>query len=149
MLLDISKDTEVPASLDACWRLVSDVPRLSACIPGVTDVREIEPGREYSATVSDKLGPFRLQLPATITIQEMDEPRKLSAELRGNDGRGQARVQGSLQATLEPTGEGTRFSISVHMEVLGKLAALGATPMRRRTDEIFAQFIERVRQELS
>ena len=112
------------------------------------DVRELQEG-QYSATVTDKLGPFRLQLPVTISIQELQEPSRLAAELRGNDGRGQARVHGRLETTLEPSAAGTRLQLHVHMEVLGRLASLGATPMRRRTDEIFAQFVERVRQELS
>ncbi|TMC52028.1 MAG: hypothetical protein E6J26_09390 [Chloroflexi bacterium] len=148
MLLEISKETEVPATPEACWLLVSDVPRLSACIPGVSDVRELQEG-QYSATVTDKLGPFRLQLPVTISIQELQEPSRLAAELRGNDGRGQARVHGRLETTLEPSAAGTRLQLHVHMEVLGRLASLGATPMRRRTDEIFAQFVDRVRQELT
>jgi len=146
VLLEISKEVEVPAAPDACWQLINDVPRLSGCIPGVSDVREVEPGQQYTATVTDKLGPFRLQLPVTIAVQERDEPRKLVAELRGNDGRGQARVQGRLEASLEPTGQGTRFGLSVRMEVLGRLASLGATPMRRRTDEIFAQFARSCRE---
>ncbi|HLQ34298.1 MAG TPA: SRPBCC domain-containing protein [Chloroflexota bacterium] len=148
MLLEISKDTEVPAVPAECWQLISDLPRLSGCIPGVSDVRQLQEG-QYSATVTDKLGPFRLQLPLTISIQELDEPSRLAAELRGSDGRGQARVHGRLEATLEPSGAGTRLLLNVHMEVLGRLASLGATPMRRRTDEIFGKFVECLRQELS
>ncbi len=148
MLLEISKETEVGASPAASWALVSDLPRLSGCIPGVSDVREIEPHTRYAATVTDKLGPFRLQLPVEIAIQALEEPTRLSAELTGNDGRGQARVKGSIEALLEPAGSGTRLSLNAHLEVLGKLAALGATPMRRRADDIFAEFVRRLSQEL-
>jgi uncharacterized protein len=149
MLVDIAKETEVPADQASCWTLVGDVPRLSGCIPGVSDVRELEPGRRYAATVTDKLGPFRLQLPVEIAIQALEEPNRLSAELSGNDGRGQARVKGQLEAMLEPAGAGTKLSLTAHLEVLGKLAALGATPMRRRADDIFTEFVRRVTAELS
>jgi carbon monoxide dehydrogenase subunit G len=148
VLLEIAKETEVPASPETCWELVSDVPRLSACIPGVSDVRALE-GGSYAATITDKLGPFRLQLPARISIAERDPPRRLLAELQGNEGHGLARVQGRLETALEPAGDGTRLKLNMRLEVLGRLASLGATPMRRRTDEIFAVFVERLRMELS
>jgi uncharacterized protein len=148
VLLEISKETEVGASSQASWSLVSDLPRLSGCIPGVSDVREIEPGTRYAVTVIDKLGPFRLQLPVEIAIQTSEEPSRLTAELSGNDGRGQARVKGSIEALLEPAGSGTKLRLNARLEVLGKLAALGATPMRRRADDIFAEFVRRLSQEL-
>ena len=130
------------------WALVSDIPRLSGCIPGVTDVRAIEPNQRYAATVTDKLGPFRVQIPVEIAIQSLDAPSHLTAELTGNDGRGQARVKGSVEAHLAPAGAGTTLTLNAHLEVLGKLAALGATPMRRRADDIFAEFVRRVSAEL-
>jgi uncharacterized protein len=148
VLLEISKETEVAADPHASWALVSDVPRLSGCIPGVSDVRELEPNKRYAATVTDKLGPFRLQLPVEIAIQSLEEPSRLTAELTGNDGRGQARVKGTIEALLQPAGEGTKLGLNAHLEVLGKLAALGATPMRRRADDIFAEFVRRVSAEL-
>ena len=149
MLLDIAKETDVAAGVDAAWALVGDLPRLSGCIPGVSDLREIEPGSRYSATVTDKLGPFRLQLPVEIAIQAREAPHRLAAELTGNDSRGQARVKGTVEATLAAAGGGAHLSLSAHLEVLGKLAALGATPMRRRADDIFAEFVRRVTAELT
>ena len=149
MLLEITKETEVAASQDRAWQLVGDLPRLSGCIPGVADMRELEPGKRYSATVTDKLGPFRLQLPVEIAVQSADAPSGLVAELTGNDGRGQARVKGTVEAVLSPAAAGTRLTLNARLEVLGKLAALGATPMRRRADDIFAEFVRRVEAELA
>jgi carbon monoxide dehydrogenase subunit G len=147
--LDIVKETEVPCDRQACWGLIGDVPRLSACIPGVSDLRELEPGRRYHATVTDKLGPFRVQLPVEIAVEERDEPHRLSATLSGSDSRAQARVSGRLEAVLEPAAAGTRLALSAHLDVLGKLATLGATPMRRRADDIFREFVTRVAAELT
>lgn len=148
MLLDVTKTTEVGAPPIDAWGLIRDVPRLSGCIPNVSNVQQIEADRRYTAVVSEKLGPFRLQVPVQIELRSVDEPRQIVAELSGNDSRGQARVRGTLDARLEPAGQGTRLTLSVHLEVLGKLAALGAAPMRRRTDEIFNEFVRRVSAEL-
>ena len=148
MLLDLTKETDVAAPPETAWALIRDLPRLSACIPGVSDLRELEPDRRYSAAVSDKLGPFKLEVPVEVALHSVEAGRRIAAELSGNDRRGQARVKGSLEATLQPLEPGTRLTLGIHLEVLGRLAALGAAPMRRRADEIFAEFVTRVRAEL-
>jgi carbon monoxide dehydrogenase subunit G len=145
--LDITKSTDVPATQERAWALVSDMPKLCACIPGLDGLTDLEPNR-YSATITDKLGPFRLQLPVQLAVVSRDEPRRLAAQVSGNDGRGQARVKGSVEALLEPAGDGTRLTVTASIDVLGKLAALGATPMRRRADDIFNEFVRRVEQAL-
>jgi carbon monoxide dehydrogenase subunit G len=35
------------------------------------------------------------------------------------------------------------------MEILGRLATLGAVPIRRRADEVFNEFVQRVHAELA
>jgi carbon monoxide dehydrogenase subunit G len=149
VLLEVKKIADVDAPQAAAWALVRDVPRLSGCIPGVSDLRVLEPDRRYAAIVSDKLGPFRLQVPVQLELKTVDEPRQLVAELSGNDSRGQARVRGALDAELEPTNGGTRLVLSMRLEVLGRLAVLGAAPMRRRADEIFQEFVHCVSTELN
>jgi uncharacterized protein len=149
VLLEVSKLTVVGVPQAAAWALLRDVPRLSGCIPKVSDLRVVEPDRQYTAVVSDRLGPFSLQIPVRIDVQEVEAPRRISAALAGDDKRGQARVRGTLQAAAEPKDDQTtELTLGVRVEVLGKLATLGAVPMRRRADEIFSEFIQRVRAEL-
>jgi carbon monoxide dehydrogenase subunit G len=149
LLLEIEKSADVAVPQATAWALVRDVPRLTACIPGLTDLREIEPDRLYTATVSEKLGPFKLSLPGRVEIKEIEEPSRIVAELTGSDTKGAARVRGTLEATLEPADEGARLVIRARLDVLGKLAALGAAPMRRRAGEIFNQFTRCLTSELS
>ncbi len=149
MLLEINKTADVQADQASAWTLIRNVPRLSSCIPGVSDVQEAEPDRRYTATVSDKLGPFKLTVPVQIQIQSIDEPRRITAELTGNDAKGAARFRGTLEAVLEPTASGSKLAIGARVDVLGRLAALGAAPMRRRADQIFTEFIRCLSAELS
>lgn len=150
MLLEVNKETRVQATRQAAWALLRDVQRLAACIPKVSDLKTVTPDSRYTAVVADKLGPFGLQVPVQIDIQSVEEPRRLLAELTGNDSRGAARVRGSLEAIAEASdGEsGTVLHFTMRLEVLGRLAALGAAPMRRRADEIFNEFVKRVHAEL-
>ena len=148
MRLEIGKVAEVAAPTAAAWALIRDVSRLGGCIPNVSDLEVVEEDRKYSAVVSDKLGPFRVQVPVQIELTTVEEPRRIVAELAGNDRRGQARVRGTLEATVDPAGAGSRLTLGMRLEVLGRLAALGAGPMRRRADEIFGEFARRIEREL-
>jgi carbon monoxide dehydrogenase subunit G len=150
MLLEVTKVAEVPASAEVAWGLLRDVSRLSGCIPNLSDLQVLEADRRYAASVSDRLGPFRLQVPIQIEIRTIEPPRRIVADLAGSDSRGQARVRGTLEATVEPRqSEGqTALALGLRLEVLGRLAALGAAPMRRRADEIFGEFVRRLTAEL-
>jgi carbon monoxide dehydrogenase subunit G len=147
VLLEVSKTTDVNAAPTAAWALVHDVERLAGCLPNVSDLRELEPERRYAATVSDRLGPFKLSVPVEIELRSVEAPRRIVAGLSGADRRGQARVKGDLEAVVEPSGDGgdgSRLTLGMKLEVLGKLATLGAAPMRRRADELFGDFVRRV-----
>ncbi len=149
MLLEVSRTTEVAASPAAAWALIRDVPRLTACLPSVSGLRPLEAERRYAAIVTEKLGPFKLSVPVEIELHTVEEPSRIVAALTGADNRGQARVKGDLEAVLEPAGAGVRLRLGMKLEVLGKLATLGAAPMRRRADELFADFVRRLDAELT
>jgi carbon monoxide dehydrogenase subunit G len=144
MLLEIEKQASIPVAPEAAWALLRDVPALTSCIPNVGDLQEIESDRRYGATISDKIGPFRVTVPVQIAIESIEEPRRIVAGISGNDAKGQARLKGNLEATVDSEGEGARLVVATRIDVLGKLATLGAAPMRRRADQIFDEFIARV-----
>lgn len=149
MLLEVTRAITVPVPQSAAWALLRDVERLGACIPKVSDVQVQEPDKRYTALVSDRLGPFSLHVPLRIEVQHIEPPRHITANLTGDDKRGQARVRGSLEASAEAQStSSTALTLNMRLEVLGKLASLGAVPIRRRADEIFSEFAERVRAEL-
>ena len=148
MLLEVSRVSDVGALPPVAWSFIRDVERLSGCIPNVSELRTLETDRRYSAVVSDQLGPFKLSVPVEIEVESVDEPRRLSAAVTGTDRRGQARINGTLSADIEPLDSGTRIALSMRMEILGKLATLGASPIRRRADEIFSRFAKCIQVEL-
>jgi carbon monoxide dehydrogenase subunit G len=148
VLLELSRVSDVAAIPQVAWSFICDVARLTACIPNVSNVETIEADRRYTALVTDKLGPFKLSVPVDIQLEDIEEPRRITASLTGNDERGQARIKGTLGAHVEPLESGSRIALTMRIEVLGKLASLGAVPMHRRADEIFAHFARCVEAEL-
>lgn len=149
MLLEIEKQANIAVSPEAAWELLRDLPRLAQSVPHVADVVEVEADRRYTATIADKLGPFRISVPVQIDIQSIEPPRRIVAGIGGHDARGQARLKGSLEATVESVADAARLVVTMRIDVLGKLATLGAAPMRRRADQIFDEFIANVSRQLT
>jgi carbon monoxide dehydrogenase subunit G len=146
MLLKVSEELNLDALPEDVWKLLRDTPRLAALLPGVENVTPLnEPGVEaYQAKASDKIGPFKLALNMEIRLAEAREPSFLKASVKGGDSIGLNRVTGSLHVMLSPAASATRMRFEADLEILGKLATLGAVPIRRRATEKFAEFARNV-----
>lgn len=169
MLLNITKSLNLGAPQNEAWQLLRDLDRLAAFVPGVESLaianavahseapaagtvstHSQNDGLEekYVARVIEKVGPFRLDLNLGIRIIEAEEPSSLKAELTGSDRGGQNRIRGTLSADLKPgDSAATLMNFSASVEVLGKLASLGAAPIRRRAHELFDEFAAHLQQQ--
>jgi carbon monoxide dehydrogenase subunit G len=146
MLLKVSEELNLDASPQEVWRLLRDTPRLAALLPGVESVTSLnEPGVEaYQAKASDKIGPFKLAMNMEIRVAETREPSFLKADIKGADSIGLNRLTGSLHITLSRNSSAVQMLFQADIEILGKLATLGAIPIRRRATEKFAEFARNI-----
>jgi carbon monoxide dehydrogenase subunit G len=147
MLLEIREQLNANASPEEVWKLLRDTPRLAALLPGVEEVSPLnDPEAEsYSARAMDKIGPFKVALKLEIRIQEAQEASHLTASIKGADAIGLNRITGLLHIMLSPAPPATQMQFEANIEILGKLATLGAAPIRRRTTEKFAEFARKIR----
>lgn len=152
MFLKMTQSLSLGVTPEQSWMFLRDPERLAALIPGVENVKKAPEtdsrDERYIVHVVEKVGPFRLSLNMDVRVVEALEPSLLRAELSGTDGGGSNRITGRLSAELkrlEPSGTQLVFDTSV--EVLGKLASLGAAPIRRRAADLFAKFAERVQEQ--
>jgi carbon monoxide dehydrogenase subunit G len=144
MLLTITKSVTLPRSADEVWALLQQPVRVAGCLP---DVKEFEPAAEpgrYTTLLVERLGPFAVQVALTIDVSEDAAARRMVATVSGEDRAGQARVRGDVTATVTPAGDGATLDVSSNVEVLGRMATLGAVPMRRRGDQVFDQFVRNI-----
>ncbi len=146
MLLKVSEELSLGASQDEVWKLLRDTPRLAALLPGVEKVTPLdEPGAEaYHAKASDKIGPFKVSLNLEIRVTDAREPVSLKAAIKGSDSIGLNRITGSLHITLVPASPSAQMRFEAEIEILGKLATLGAAPIRRRVMEKFTEFARNI-----
>jgi carbon monoxide dehydrogenase subunit G len=146
MLLKVAEELLLTASVDEVWKLLRDTPRLTGLLPGVENIAPLnEDGNEaYAARVSEKIGPFKITMNLNVRIIETVEPSLLKATIRGADSMGLNRMTGSMQVALTPVLSGTQMHFEASIEILGKLATLGAVPIRRRTTQVFAEFAKNI-----
>ena len=143
MLLAIVKTADLATTPDTVWATIRDPERVAACLPNLRDFRPSgEPGA-WATTLVERLGPFSVQVPLGIVVEEDAAARRMIARVSGEDRGGAARVRGSVRAEVRPgdDGAGSVLEVAGDVEVLGRLASLGAMPMRRRADQVFDQFI--------
>ena len=144
MLLAITKSVALPRSADQVWALLQQPVRVAGCLPNVKEFEPAaEPGR-YTTLLVERLGPFTVQIALTIDVAEDAAGRRIVASVSGEDKGGQARVRGDVRATVRPSGDGSILDVASNVEVLGRMAALGAVPMRRRGDQVFEQFVRNI-----
>jgi carbon monoxide dehydrogenase subunit G len=145
MILDITKRVTLAVPADRVWALLQDPPRVAALLPNVRDFQAADGPNRYSTLLVEKLGPFSVQVALTIEVAEDAAARRMTARVAGDDRAGQARVRGDLVATVRPESEASAtLEVASNVEVLGRLATLGAVPMRRRADQIFEQFVQNI-----
>ncbi|MGH9785819.1 MAG: CoxG family protein, partial [Terriglobia bacterium] len=155
MLVTLNQSLTLATNQQEAWRLLRDTRRLAELIPGVEGIESeygessgtngMAPQEKHVANVVERVGPFRLNLKLAVTIVKAVEPFLIEAELNGADAKSQNRVSGTLRAMLAQDDPAeTRLSVDASVEVMGKLAALGASPIRRRAKELFDQFTERL-----
>lgn len=154
MLLNLGEDLRLDASPADVWKLLRDTPRFAALLPGVESVKRIEDadGEAYAAVVHDKIGPFKVTLNLELRVVNAKELALLRASVKGADSHNLNRVSGTLQAALSPAPgnavvdaeRSTNMRFEASVEVLGKLATLGAIPMKRRTTQLFAEFARNI-----
>jgi carbon monoxide dehydrogenase subunit G len=150
VILDITKSVTLQVPVDRVWALLQDPPAVAACLPNVRDFRQVDavPGK-WATVLVEKLGPFAVQVALVIEVTEDAAAHRITARVAGDDKGGAARVRGDLVAGVVAAGDSAAtLDITSNVEVLGRLATLGAVPMKRRADQIFELFVKNIGQAL-
>ena len=146
MQLSITEKLDLEAPPEEVWRLLRDTARLARLLPGVESVSPLAnaAGEAYEAKVAEKVGPFKVSMRLELQVTEAVEKELLKATVQGGDSLGMNRVTGTIQVRLAPTESGTQMDFQAAVEVLGKMATLGAPVVRRKTTELFSEFARRI-----
>src|SRR5260370_6206806 len=109
MLLKLTEELPLDASIEEVWNLLRDTPRLTRLLPGVENVAPLnEEGVEaYAANVSEKIGPFKITMNLEVRVTEAIEPTHLTAAIKSADSMALNRSTGCIPLSLRPASPGT------------------------------------------
>ena len=136
----------VGAAPDRVWGFLTDVPRMAPCIPGATNVTQVDP-TTYDATVTAKIGPISAKFGCRIAIMGLDEvARTGSVELSGKDTKLGGGVKAKMRMALVGESDGpTMVRIESDVDIMGKIGQYGHGMIARRADAMLEEFAACVR----
>lgn len=147
--MDFKMEAVLPNSPADVWLVMVDIGRIAACIPGCEQIEEQEKLKLYRAVLKQKIGPFKLEVPAEIVVDEYEEPNFVRARAIGKDKFTGTTLTVNLEVKLGSEGEtGSRLGVDADLQVAGRLASLGYSIIKKKAEENFALFDERLRAEL-
>ena len=142
------KEVEILAPRDKVWNFIWDVDRFIACVPGCKEAKTIEAGKHYTATMVEKVGPFRVEFPTTIEVLEKEELSRIKARATGADNKIGSRMKIELDVRLREPENKTLLGFVADVDILGKLAALGHGIIKRKADQVLDEFAQAVKKQL-
>lgn len=145
-------DAVLPATSAQLWAIFFDVQRVAALIPGCENVAEVEPLKEFSAVMKQKIGPFKLEVPTRIMVESHTIERQVVLVAAGSDKLTGTTIDVRLKVDLEEQrsadGVECRLAVDAGMQVAGRLASLGYPIVKKRSEDLFAEFERRLRLDL-
>jgi len=146
--LQFQKEVEILATREKVWQFIWDVDRFIACVPGCKDAKTVEEGKRYTAIMTEKVGPFKVEFPTTIDVIERVELTRIKAQATGADNKIGSRMKIDLAVNLREQDNKTILEFVAGVDILGKLAALGHGIIKRKADQVLDEFAQAVKQKL-
>ncbi|HKD56506.1 MAG TPA: 2Fe-2S iron-sulfur cluster-binding protein, partial [Hyphomicrobiaceae bacterium] len=140
----------LPHPRHAVWRLMSDVPALARCMPGLA-LDGPPSGDKVSGRLEASLGPIRASFAGEGTLRQFPADFRQVVAGSGGDPRSGSRASGSvdyrLSAVTDETGrESTRVEVIIGYALTGPLAQFGRAglvrDLVRRIGEALAQNLD-------
>jgi carbon monoxide dehydrogenase subunit G len=140
--MKLSHTALVPAPRARVWKLVTDIPAASRCVPGVAAVTPVGADK-YKGSLLVQLGPVRLVLDGDVALTATDEARgKASVRADAKDSRLGGTVHATMDLTLVERGDDTELRITSDVQIAGRIGEFGQSVIQRKADQLMTQFAE-------
>ena len=136
----IEQSFSVNASRERTAQFFLDIDRVTSCIPGVENVREVEPGK-YQAVLAVRLGPIRAAFQGAMSLDDSEAPARLKASGEGRDRATGSVAKVSFTADLTEDEPGrTEVHAVADVALRGRMAQFGTGVMRAAAGELVQEF---------
>jgi carbon monoxide dehydrogenase subunit G len=92
--------------------------------------------------------PSRVEFPIRIEVVQSEPVSIIKARASGSDSRIGSHIKVDLEVNLNESDSGTLLSFVVSVDILGKLATLGHSMIKRKADQVMGEFVESVKKRL-
>lgn len=125
MAIKVENSFVVPASLDAAWAILTDVPRIAPCMPGA-EITEAVDAQTYKGLARVKVGPMQLAFSGEAKLHDLDPAARSSRmSIRGSDTKGRGNVQSEMVFSLTDEAGATRVNVVTEISLSGSVAQYG------------------------
>lgn len=137
----------IPADQQTLWQKVADIESVAFCVPGVTEITQLEAGppARYEGALKIRVGPVGLKMAGLVEITDMShDNHSMSLLCEGKDRKIPGTVKTETTMQLEPAvaGEGTDLVIQTHATIMGKLGEFGQPIIRKKTAAVLKEFVD-------
>lgn len=147
--MDFRMEADLPFAPNRLWPIMLDIREMAGCIPGIESIEEKERLKAYSALMKQKIGPFKLEVPAEIVVEDFRELEFVIAQATGKDKFTGTTLRVNFNLRLEALeAELTRLAVQADLQIAGRLASLGHSMIKKKAQENFAEFEANFRKRL-
>jgi len=136
------------APLPAVWDYLLNIEEMSQCIPGVKTLEAID-ANNYHGTLQVTIGPIKTKFGGTVTLLEIEPPRRLVAAFEADDKRNASKVKATFTSVLNPIAEGTEVTYTMDVNIRGRLAQFGQAVAQSTAKKMVGVFSSCVQKKLS
>ena len=130
--------------------VLTDVPQIAECIPGVSLTETLGEGA-YAGTAAVRLGPVALSFGGKARIVEINrEAGTAKVEASGADQKGRGQASADVDFTLRPADGGTRVDVCSDITLSGQIAQYGRASglINEVANQIISQFVQNLETKL-
>lgn len=145
--MELVNEFRVPVQVNEAWDVLTDVQRVTPCIPGA-QLLSVD-GDDFTAAVKVKVGPITVSYRGDGSFQEKDvAARRVVIRANGKETRGSGSAAALITAQLKEDGAATGVVISTDLTVSGKAAQFGRGVLTDVAGNLIAQFARRLEADL-
>ncbi len=145
IIMKLSGSYQINLEKQKVWEALNNPEILRKSIPGCEEFTK-DSDTEFSATATNKIGPFNASFTGTIELKDINAPNSYKIVGSGNSPVGFA--SGEAEVKLEDHNEGTKLIYTVEANVGGKIAQIGSRLIdmtaKKMADIFFGKFSDLV-----
>jgi len=141
MKVKMTKNFTVRAPIGDVWDFMTDIEKVSSCIPGAKYVGDLDDNC-HAVMLTIKVGPIKSSYKSEVSIRNLDiNNHTLEIEGRGIDVKGKGGATMEMVGSLTDSGDGTtEINGDSTVTIQGMLAQFGSRMVEDVSNQLFLQF---------